>query len=198
MMHPAGQEREDVVESREVWKEIQPKLDITKLVALDESSVNLSYTRLYGWAPSGERIHEGIVDVRFERQSILSTMRIDGGIVPIVFEGTLNKEIFCAYIEHQLAPSLAADDIVLLDNCTVHSAKLVMETLKRCGVTFWYLPKYSPDLNPIELMWAYVKAILRKFKARTVERLAAALKTAFDRVTPELITSWFLHCGYTL
>jgi transposase len=197
MMNPVEQEREDVVESREVWREIQPKLDIEKLVALDESSVNLSYTRLYGWAPSGERVNEGVVDVRFERGSILSTMRVNGSIVPVVFEGTLNKEIFCAYIEQQLAPSLSADDIVLLDNCTVHSAKLVKETLRRCGVTFWYLPKYSPDLNPIELMWAYVKAILRKLKARTVEHLQAALKTAFDRVTPDLIKSWFAHCGYS-
>jgi len=185
------------VESREVFKEIQPKLDIAKLVALDESSVNLSYTRLYGWAPSGERVNEGVVDVRFERQSILSTMRINGGIVPIVFEGTLNKEIFSAYIENQLAPSLAADDIVLLDNCKVHSAELVKETLKKCGVTFWYLPKYSPDLNPIELMWAYIKAILRKLKARTVDALETALKIAFDRITPDLIKSWFSHCGYS-
>ncbi|MCL2775370.1 MAG: IS630 family transposase [Oscillospiraceae bacterium] len=124
--------------------------------------MNLAYTRLYGWSPSGERINEGVVDVRFERRSVLSTMRISGGIVPIVFEGTLNKETLCHYIEKQLAPSLAAEDIVLLDNCTVHSAKLVKETLKKCNVTFWYLPKYSPDLNPIELMWAYIKAILRK------------------------------------
>jgi len=197
MLHPKEQEREDVAESREVWKEIQPKLDATKLVALDESSVNLSYTRLYGWAPSGERINEGVVDVRFERQSILSTMRISGVTVPIVFEGTLNKEIFCAYIEQQLAPSLASDDIVLLDNCTVHSAKLVKETLKKFGVTFWYLPKYSPDLNPIELMWAYVKAKLRKLKARTIVALETALKIAFEAVTPELIKSWFAHCGYS-
>lgn len=196
-MHPREQEREDIVESREVWKENQSKLDVTKLVALDESSVNLSYTRLYGWAPSGERINEGIVDVRFERQSILSTMRINGGIIPIVFEGTLNKEIFSKYIETQLAPSLATDEIVLLDNCKVHSAKLVKETLKNCGVTFWYLPKYSPDLNPIELMWAYVKAKLRKLKARTIAALEAALKTAFEAVTPELIKSWFVHCGYS-
>ena len=197
MLYPAEQEREDIAESREVWKENQPKLEITKLVALDESSVNLSYTRLYGWAPSGERVSEGIVDVRFERQSILSTMRTNGGITPVVFEGTLNKEIFSKYIETQLAPSLAADDIVVLDNCKVHSAKLVIETLIKCGVTFWYLPKYSPDLNPIELMWAYVKAKLRKLKARTIVALETALKIAFEAVTPELIKSWFAHCGYS-
>lgn len=159
--------------------------------------MNLAYTRLYGWAKSGERITEGVVDVRFERQSLLSTMRINGKIAPIVFEGTLDKEIFCAYIEQQLAPWLDDDDIVLLDNCTVHSAKVVKDTLKKCGVNFWFLPKYSPDFNPIELMWAYIKSILRKLKARTLDELEAALKTAFDAVTPDLIKSWFSHCGYS-
>ena len=81
-MPPKEQEREDVTEAREVWREIQGKLDIEKLVSLDESSVNLAYTRLYGWSPSGERINEGVVDVRFERQSVLSSMRISGKIVP--------------------------------------------------------------------------------------------------------------------
>jgi len=90
MTYPKNQEREDVVESREVWKtEVQPKLDINRIVPLDASSVNLGYTRLYGWAPSDERVNEGVVDVRFERQSILSTMRVSGEIVPIV--GLLQK-----------------------------------------------------------------------------------------------------------
>jgi transposase len=180
-----------------VWKEeVQPKLNIEKIVALDECSVNLGLTRLYGWAPSNERVREGVADVRFERQSILSSMRINGNCEPVMFEGTLNKEIFCAYLEQQLAPTLAADDIVLLDNCTVHTAKLVKETLKKCGVNLWFIPKYSPDLNPIELMWAFIKSILRKLKARTVEQLENALKVAFEAVTPELIKAWFAHCGY--
>lgn len=179
-----------------MWQtEAQLKLDMNRIVPLDASSVNLGYTRLYGWASSGERVNEGIVDVRFERQSILSTMRVSGEIVPIVFEGTLNSTILCKYIE-MIVPSLCADDIILLDNCTVHTSKLVKETLKRCGVNFWYLPKYSPDLNPIELMWAYVKSILRKLKARTVDKLHDALKIAFDAITPDLIKSWFLHYGY--
>lgn len=92
-------------------------------------------------------------------------MRLNGECMPVVFEGTLNKEIFSAYLEQQLAPTLAADDIVLLDNCTVHSAALVKETLKKCNVNFWFIPKYSPDLNPIELMWAFIKSILRKLIA---------------------------------
>jgi len=122
-------------------------------------------------------------------------MRINGEIEPIVFDGTLNSAIMCKYIE-TIAPKLAPDDIVLLDNSSVHISKSVKETLKKFNVNFWYIPKYSPDLNPIELMWAYIKAILRKLKARTVDKLHEALKTAFDAVTPELIKSWFYHYGY--
>lgn len=92
----------------------------------------------------------------------------------------------------------AAGDIVILDNCTVHSAKIVKETLKKCGVHFWYLPKYSPDLNPIELMRAYVKPKLRKLNARTLDELHAALKNAFDSVTPHFIKSCFSHSAYSL
>ena len=101
----------------------------------------------------------------------------------------------CKYIE-TIAPKLADDDIILLDNSSVHISKSVKETLIKFNVNFWYIPKYSPDLNPIELMWAYVKAILRKLKARTIDKLHEALKTAFDAITPELIKSWFSHYGY--
>jgi transposase len=157
----------------------------------------LAYTRLYGRAKSNARVNEGVKDVRFQRQSILSTIRLNGGMEPFVFEGTLNKELFSVYVQEQLAPSLEKDDVVLLDNSSVHHAKLVVETLSACNINVLYLPPYSPDLNPIELMWAYVKAILRKLKARTVDALHIAVKTALDCVTPELISGWFKHCGYS-
>jgi len=166
------------------------------LVFLDESSVNLAYTRLYGRAKNGARINEGIKDVRFERRSILSTIRLSGEQVPFMFEGTLNKELFAEYVQKQLAPTLNEDDIVVLDNCSVHKAKLVMETLEECGVKVLYLPPYSPDFNPIELMWAYVKRILRKIKARTTEALIDAMKIALDSVDSILFEAWFGHCGY--
>ncbi|GHU48599.1 hypothetical protein FACS1894120_7020 [Clostridia bacterium] len=110
-------------------------MSIDNLVFLDESSVNLAYTRLYGRAKSSERINEGIKDVRFQRQSILSTIRLSSEQVPFVFDGTLNKELFADYVRFQLAPTLGEDDIVVLDNCSVHHAKLVRETLEECGIT---------------------------------------------------------------
>jgi len=198
MFHPQEQERPDIIKKREEWVEkIQKGLNFENLIPLDESSLNLAYTRLYGRAKSNKRVKEGIKDVRFQRQSILSTIRLNGEMIPFVFEGTLNKELFSEYVRKQLAPSLDRNDVVLLDNSSVHHAKLVIETFKECGINALYLPPYSPDINPNDLMWAYIKAILRKLKARTLDKLNHAINTALNSVTPELIKGWFKHCGYS-
>jgi transposase len=154
-------------------------LDLKNLVFLDESSLNLAYIRLYGWAKSGKRVNEGLVDVRFKRQSILSTIWLDGTQVPLVFEGTLNGGLLVDYVRTCLVPCLGVDDVVVWDNSAVHTSKLVVETLKACGVRVVCLPPYSPDFNPIELLWAYLKAGLRKLKARTVDTLIDAPEFSF-------------------
>lgn len=158
--------------------------------------MNLAYTRLYGRALTTERVKEGVVDVRFERESILSTLRLSGEMVPIVFKGTLNRFLFAEYITKQLKPALADDDILLLDNSSVHTSQLVKDTLKECGINYMYLPRYSPDFNPIELLWAFMKSYLRKAKARTREKLDEAIKYVLDSLPIEYVTNWFIHCGY--
>ncbi|MEG1426396.1 MAG: transposase [Oscillospiraceae bacterium] len=117
--------------------------------------------------------------------------------VPFVFEGTLNKELFAEYVCFQLAPSLEENDIVILDNCSVHHSKLVCDVLQECGITVSYLPPYSPDFNPIELMWAYIKNILKRLKARSSDNLISSIDEVLSLVTSDLITAWFDHCGYT-
>lgn len=116
----------------------------------------------------------------------------------MVFSGTLNKETFAQYIKVQLKSTLADDDILLLDNSSVHKSKLVVDTLNECGIKVLWLPRYSPDYNPIEFLWAYLKSILRKLKARTREKLDEAIKFAFDSVHSDFILNWFSHCGYTV
>ena len=172
------------------------KIDPRRLVSLDESSVNLAYSRLYGRALTTERVKEGQVDVRFERESILSTIRLSGSMVPIVFKGTLNRFLFAEYIKTQLKPTLAEDDILLLDNSSVHTSKLVKDTLRDCDINYMYLPRYSPDFNPIELLWALMKSYLRKAKARTRDKLDDAIKHVLDSVPLLFIEHWFFHCGY--
>jgi transposase len=171
---------------------------VSKLVLLDESSVNLAYSREYGRAPTNERIKEGRKDVRFKRESILSTFRLSGEMCPFVFPGTLNKELFAEYIKTQLKPSLAEDDILLLDNSSVHKSKLVLDTLHECKIKYLFLPRYSPDYNPIELLWSYVKSTLRKLKARTREKLYGAIGFALNSLPLVYIKNWFSHCGYSV
>jgi len=117
---------------------------------------------------------------------------------PLVFDGTLNKEFFAHYIKVCLAPKLSADDVLLLDNSSVHTSTLVLDTLKECGINYLFIPRYSPDLNPIELMWAWIKSILKKLKARTQDKLLDAIKFALDSVQLLFISNWFKHSGYAL
>jgi transposase len=145
-----------------------------------------------------ERVKEGVKDVRFERQSILSTMSLSGNGCTIIFDGTLNKELFSEYLRNQLAPMWPKDDILLLDNSSVHKSKLVLNTLEECGIKYLFLPPYSPDLNPIELMWAWLKSFLRKAKARTRQKLDDAVSYALNSLKPDFIANWFKHCGYSL
>jgi transposase len=175
-----------------------PNLNPEQLVFQDESSINLAFTRLYGRAPKNKRIKEGIKDVRFQRKSVLSTMRLSGEKCTMVFDGTLNKFLMREWILTQLAPSWKSGDIFVMDNSSVHKSKLVRDTFTQCGITVLYLPRYSPDLNPIELMWTNIKSRLKKTKARTSEKLDKALLLALDAVELEFINNWFHHCGYRL
>jgi transposase len=155
-------------------------------------------TRLYGRAFRNERVNDYVPDVRFKRISILSTIRLDGTQVPFVFNGTLNGELFKKYVDTFLAPSLSKGDIVIMDNSSVHKAHGVTDAIVDRGATVLFLPPYSPDFNPIELMWSKLKSKLRKLKARTPETLIPALNLALDYVTCEDIKNWFKHGGYAL
>ena len=128
----------------------------------------------------------------------MSTMRLDGKMCPLIFEGTLNKHLFAEYLKQQLKPTLAPDDVVLLDNSSVHRSKLVMQTLEECGIKYLFLPPYSPDFNPIELLWAKMKSVLRKLRARTRKKLQKAIVYALNTVELNFIANWFRHCGYSL
>ena len=141
------------------------------------------------------RIKEGVKDVRFERQSILSTMRLSGEMCPLIFEGTLNKYLFAEYLRTQIKPALSPNDVVLLDNSSVHRSKLVLQTLEECGIKYLFLPPYSPDFNPIELLWAQMKAILKKYKARTHQKLEKTIVYALSTIKLNFIANWFNHCG---
>ena len=163
---------------------------------LDESGVNTGMTRLYGRGKGGDRVVDYTPDVRFERTTILSSVRANGDMVPFVFEGALNGDIFKEYVAKCLAPTLKAGDIVIMDNLSSHKVKGVVEPILAVGAKVLYLPPYSPDLNPIEMMWSKIKAYLRKVKARTKTLLEAAIAEALNSITIADILAWFAENGY--
>lgn len=172
-------------------------MDSTKLVFLDESSVNTGMTRIYGRAFEGERVVDYVPDIRFQRTSIISSIRLDGSYVPMVFSGSLDGELFKAYLKEFLITTLSPGDIVIMDNLSSHKVAGVSEIIEGVGAKIMYLPPYSPDFNPIEQMWSKIKAFLRKIKARSTDTLYKAIKNAFSIVSKMDISGWFGCAGYS-
>ena len=189
--------REDVQKERADWAEKIKDIDQNRFVFLDETSVNCGMTRLYGRAPKNERIYDYVPDVRFKRMSIISTIRLNGDRVPFMFKGTLDGDLFIGYIENLLAPTLKEGDILVLDSASAHKKHLqeLIDILCTQDAEAWFLPRYSPDLNPCELSWSKAKATLRKLKARTEEALLEATGAALEFTSKDL-AGWFEHCGY--
>jgi transposase len=153
-------------------------------------------TRLYGWGEKSERVDDYVPDVRFERTSIVAALNIKGVVAPLSYRGAMNSSFFKGYIDQCLAPCLKSGDVLIIDNLSSHKVKYVLKTLYNKGVTVLFLPPYSPDFNPIEMMWSKLKAVLRKLKARTYEEIQSALKQAFDSINESDITNWIKHDGY--
>ncbi|MDR2700187.1 MAG: transposase [Nitrososphaerota archaeon] len=147
-------------------------------------------------AKFNQRVKEGLADVCFKRQSILSTICLNVEQVPLVFEGTLNGVLLVEYVRKCLVPCLGEGDVVVWDNSAVHKSKLVVMVLEECGVKVICLLSYLPDFNPIELLWAYLKSGLRKLKARIADTLVTAIHSVLSNISQDLIASWTKHCGH--
>jgi transposase len=141
-------------------------------------------------------VNDYVPDARFERASILAAVRLSGVNAQASFKGALNGDLFGLYVKYVLAPILNAGDVVLLDSLSSHKVDGMLDPIFEKGAYVWFLPKYSPDLNPIELLWSKVKANLRKMKARSWEELQKALKVALGAITLSDIAHWFKHNGY--
>ena len=155
-----------------------------KLVFLDESGVNINMTRFYGRAKGKKRVYDYVPAKRTKCTTLLSSVRLDGTIVKKIFQGALNGKIFLDYIKNILVPTLH------------EKVKGVKEAIESVKASVLYLPPYSPDFNPIEMMWSKIKSLLRKWKARTSDMLDFFIHKAFSSVTIKNIRHWFSECGY--
>lgn len=177
------------------WRRIKD-LTQSSLKFLDEAGATTILTRLYARALGGARTTEAVPRNYGESTSMIATLGVDGVAAPMLIEGSVNTEVFNAYCEEVLQPTLKPGDIIVLDNLGAHRASRIEEIVARCGAQVLWLPPYSPDYSPIELMWSKVKAYLKKVKARTQAELEAAIAEALKTVTISDCQNWFRHCGY--
>ncbi len=147
------------------------RLEPQRLVFIDETSTNTKMTRLRGRAPRGDRLQASAPFGHWRTQTFIAGLRSWGLTAPWVIEGAMDREAFDTYVEIQLAPTLREGDVVILDNFKPHQSERAADFLKRKKAWFLFLPAYSPDLNPIEMAFAKLKALLRAAGARTYEGL---------------------------
>lgn len=192
------QGRPDVVRRRMHFAIARRFADLDQFVFLDESSAKTNMTRLYGRAPVGQRCYFSTPHGHWSTTTLLSAIRCTGVIkdASIVFDGPTDAIVFRSYVEQCLAPSLWPGDIVVMDNLASHKVTGVQEAIDSVGASIWYLPPYSPDLNPIEKMWSKVKAWLRRVAARTVEGLIETVGEALRAVDADECRAYFRSCGY--
>jgi transposase len=169
---------------------------VKRLKFIDEMGTNLGLTRLYGRAAPGERVVETTPGHSGCNYSTLAALGWYGVQAPWILAGAVDAAVFENYVEHILAPTLRAGDIVVADNLRAHKGSRVEQIITACGAHLQFLPPYSSDFNPIELCWSKVKTALRAAKARTLEALVAALGIALRTVSHLDVRAWFAHCGY--
>lgn len=153
-------------------------------------------TRLHGWAPRGQRLVDKVPHRHWETATFLAALRNDRIEAPCLFDGPINAERFLAYVQQFLVPTLKPNDIVVLDNLGSHKGKAVREAVKAAGARLLFLPKYSPDLNPIEQLFSKLKAFVRKAAPRSLEAVSDVLAQALRRVPPNECAAYFRNSGY--
>ena len=195
-LHAAEQDRPDVAAARAALKAEQPTLKPRRLVFIDETAVTTKMVRHYGRSPRGERLVAKVPHGHWKTMTFIAGLRVDGLTAPYVIDGAMDGPAFLAFVEDVLAPTLGRGDIVFMDNVRTHKIDGVADALKAVGAKVRYLPAYSPDLNPIEMLFAKLKAALRKGAARTVKALWKLIGKLVRKIAPEECANYFQHAGY--
>jgi transposase len=193
------QKRPDVARARDVWiSRRQPFMRnmLTRIGFIDETSLKTNMAKTSGWSPCGARLVDHVPFGHWNTQTFIAALRHDRLDAPWVIDGPINRELFDLYIQTQLAPTLHKGDVVILDNLAAHRSPKAAAILKDIGAWFLFLPPYSPDLNPIEMAFAKLKALIRKAAARTYDQLWKAVGQVCDLFTEEECYNFFKAAGY--
>ncbi|MER8422087.1 IS630 family transposase, partial [Mesorhizobium sp. M1329] len=194
--HALEQGRLDILKRRRDWFDGQLDLDPAKLVFIDETGLSTKMARLRGRAPRGERCRAGVPHGHWKTTTFTGALRLTGMTAPFVYDGAMNGNVFLAYVEQVLVPTLSEGDVVVMDNLPAHKAAGVRDAIEAAGASLLYLPPYSPDFNPIENAFAKLKALLRAKAERTIKALWDAVGAVVDLFTPAECANYFKAAGY--
>jgi len=175
---------------------MQQSLDPKRLVFIDETGANTKMTRAYGRCPIGQRLICKTPWGHWKTTTFLCGLRCDGLVAPWVLDGPMNGDAFRVYVQQVLGPTLSPGDIVVMDNLASHKVAGIRQAIEERGAVLLYLPPYSPDLNPIELVFAKLKGALRKAAERTVDELWRRIGDLLDDFTPNECLNYLRHDGY--
>jgi hypothetical protein len=182
---------------RAAFRKKQRRLNVWRLIFVDEFGINRAMSRICARAPRGERARVKEPTERGTNISVISALRLSGVGATMMIEGAVDTQVWNVYIEHFLVPDLEPGDIVMLDQISFHGSLWALGQIRATGERVEELPAYSPDFDPLEECISKIKGDLRSSQARTELGLLLALNRAIEKVTPEDIRGWFKHCGYT-
>jgi len=170
--------------------------DPARLVFIDETAVSTNMVRLRGRAPRGVRLIGHVPLGTWKTITFVAALRHNKMTAPMVVDGPMTGEMFLAYVEQCLVPTLKGNDIVVMDNLRAHKVPGIQEAIEKARATLRYLPKYSPDLNPIEMSYSKFKTLLRKVAARTVPALYRTIRSFVPQLGAQECANYFRHAGY--
>lgn len=195
-MHGAEQNRRDIARRRYWWKKYQTRIAPSRLVFIDETWAKTNMAPIHGWGNKGERLKAFVPHGHWKTMTFIAALRHDAITAPCVFDGPINGESFLRYVEQFLVPTLKPGDIVIMDNLGSHKSEAVRTAIKAAGARLLFLPPYSPDLNPIEQVFAKLKTLLRKAAERTVETTWRRIGSLLDHFTPKECANYLRNSGY--
>jgi len=193
---PAEQLRLKLARHRARWKAHQGKVDQSRLVFIDEAWIKTNMTPLRGWGSRRKRLIAHVPHGHWKTMTFLAALRHDRIDAPWVLDGPINGEAFKTYVRNELLKTLKPGDIVVLDNLGSHKGKAVRNMIRNAGAHLMFLPPYSPDLNPIEQVFAKIKHLMRRAMERTVETAQDRLVSVLDTIPPSECANYFSGAGY--
>ena len=180
------------------WRSSQETVDPERLIFLDETSLKTNLTRLRGWAEGGKRLVEGVPGGKWNTNTLVQAIALDGTRAAMVLDGPIDGNSFAGFCEWLLAPSLYPGDLVVLDNLSSHKSVAATQAVEAAGAQFIYLPPYSPDLNPIENIFSKFKQLVRALRPRSFKEIVEATTKILPMITLDDLESVFMHCGYAV